>query len=213
MMRALVVALLLAGCESRPLDNGDSDLGDVRLDLATTPVDLAGLSCAMLGNELNQSASQYQSCNADSDCTWITPIGNLCDCLVLNQSAAPIYAAYAAAWNGQACGGGPCACDTSDIPICRNHICLAGPPPKFGDPCTSDGQCPSEGQYVGSCQHGRCVLPCAHGFGCPSGGMVCVSSGGVPGYCWPACDLQSSCNSGLVCCPIDGVMACYPGCA
>jgi hypothetical protein len=228
----LSIVAFAAGCRTDLLP-GPGDGAPV--DAATTPADAAGaaidltapagdlstLSCATLQSQIAQLSIQYQSCQADTDCVSIAQAGPICGCTILDATGAAIFMKLALLWTRLGCPATICGdCPLTGLPaICQQGICLAGPPPGLGGPCQSSAQCPSEGQYAGTCltgapfTDGDCVLPCAHGFGCPSAGMTCLPQNGAPGHCFQSCRAQTDCRNGYLCCPASMGQPdiCYPG--
>ena len=88
------------------------------------------------------------------------------------------------------------------------------------------GDCASDGPYLGHCLSpmqfpgGYCVLPCAHGFGCPADHQLCrpLVRNGSADACFQQCGSDGDCRvvEGHHCCPswaMGGAPGdvCYPG--
>lgn len=230
-MRCALI-LLLWGCSHQPLtvssDGGGGDLAAADLAGGGAP-DLAGASCAAIADSVQSWIDGHKSCTRASDCTETnTDCGLPGQCgAYLQVSALSGLMSIEDSWTAAGCTG-PCPpCAFPAPATCTNGQCaaLGFSDRPVGSPCMTDSQCHTEGLYAGQCltaapfTNGDCVLPCAHGNGCPLAGMACRPyANNTQMACFQSCSSDADCRTadGYRCCPTwvttgTGENVCYPG--
>jgi hypothetical protein len=218
-------ALLLLACNSSslivPSDGGAASASDLG------PPDLAGATCAQIATATQSWIDGHLACTRASDCAVTnTNCGQPGQCgAYLQASALPGLMSIDDAWKNGGCTG-PCPpCAFPAPATCDRGKCvpLGFSDRPVGSPCGGDSECHTEGQYAGQClltpsfTNGDCVLPCAHGFGCPLPNMECRPLPNGAFDCFAACTSDSDCRTGdgYRCCPDWGGAGspgsvCYP---
>ncbi len=177
--------------------------------------DLAGASCATISTAVQDYLNSNAGCRTTSDCAVTnTNCGLPGQCgAYVTQSALAGLMSLDQDWTGKGCTGACPPCAAPAPATCSNGQCtsLGFSDRPVGSPCGGDSECHTEGQYTGQCllsapfTNGDCVLPCAHGYGCPLSGMLCRPAPGMtaPGFCYETCTTDGDCRTGdgYRCCP------------